>query len=676
MQPKRTRPVILVPLELGNPNHDELGRFAPDMGGTTGGGEQKEFKVTGKQWKQIYALPADGKIHDLPGGLRAVHYPATKIQVESVLVENEHKQCLRRRLIRNFWNHPEVTEHLSRSIPSEGGYFQPPELSLDLPVDVIDDSWLDDLTIIQLGREAGGRWITVNGTHIFIRDDGGAQREQVARFFSKKRSDEAPSFEGHTPTRIVSWMGREGFNFQQARAALARIGLHVNDASIRGTLRAHKREGHRVEPADLTRVQQDYLRASRKEGKPEAYGHLPRAPEGATVHPQTDRAGRRQAAETPARIEVPVETQPAPRVRTYPEKATTAEHRTAEAMRIGLEVLGRANNHTATAGDFLRAEAAHRLAQRAQQQAQQQALQNGDVVNAHKHERASRQHADYEQWHREQRDALGQRPVPRTGIPARGAAARREAAQQPQPTRRPSRPEEGVTDQGPSSPPAPPSPTTEEDLKDIRGERYLERARIHFNAREAILKQLAGASKYVKKGSIDGSADSFNYTNEEDGIGSWSSRIHNDGKNLHINLASIDTNKQGKGVGTHIFASQLEAARKLGIETIDLEAARSSSFIGYKVWPRFGFDGKIPHRSPCSRMAFPFEQCQSELGFTPTRVSEFYRPGPNLEKRIKFWEQNGVWMSMELDIRPNSKIANAFLKRYYDRVKREHAGEP
>jgi serine/threonine protein kinase len=56
---------------------------------------------------------------------------------------------------------------------------------------------------------------------------------------------------GHSATAVVRWMGRQGWDFDRAKAALARLGGQIAESTIRIQLRAGAK-GERGEPAMLT----------------------------------------------------------------------------------------------------------------------------------------------------------------------------------------------------------------------------------------------------------------------------------------------------------------------------------------------------------------------------------------------------------------------------------------
>lgn len=57
---------------------------------------------------------------------------------------------------------------------------------------------------------------------------------------------------------------------------------------------------------------------------------------------------------------------------------------------------------------------------------------------------------------------------------------------------------------------------------------------------------------------------------------------------------SIEVHEKGTGLGTKLFAEQVAALKAAGVKRIETDAARDEGVIGYKVWPKLGYDGPIP----------------------------------------------------------------------------------
>jgi len=84
---------------------------------------------------------------------------------------------------------------------------------------------------------------------------------------------------GHQPTSVIRWMGKEGFNFKQAKRALEASGVDMKDATIRAQLSAGKK-GLRGSPANLTPEQASRLRfrTARRDPGPAPPPKLPPLP--------------------------------------------------------------------------------------------------------------------------------------------------------------------------------------------------------------------------------------------------------------------------------------------------------------------------------------------------------------------------------------------------------------
>ena len=76
-------------------------------------------------------------------------------------------------------------------------------------------------------------------------------------------------------------------------------------------------------------------------------------------------------------------------------------------------------------------------------------------------------------------------------------------------------------------------------------------------------------------------------------------------------------------------------------------AARGGDYIGYKVWPKYGYDGLIP--APCYRQLRGASELPASVR-NATKISELYKS----KEGIAWWEKNGSWISMSFDLKPGS----------------------
>jgi len=101
---------------------------------------------------------------------------------------------------------------------------------------------------------------------------------------------------------------------------------------------------------------------------------------------------------------------------------------------------------------------------------------------------------------------------------------------------------------------------------------------------------------------------------------------------------------QGQGIGTDVLAEQIAAGQEAGVSSITLAAAGSiddPDMVGYKVWPKMGFDGPLPPRIlDILPPEFASARMLSDLYATPEGVA--------------WWEANGVTIGLTLDLTPGS----------------------
>ena len=122
-------------------------------------------------------------------------------------------------------------------------------------------------------------------------------------------------------------------------------------------------------------------------------------------------------------------------------------------------------------------------------------------------------------------------------------------------------------------------------------------------------------------------------------------------RNLNVFL---DDELQGHGLGTEILGRQIESASKAGIKYLRTEAAGSindESRVGYKVWPKLGYEGFIP-RDVLAKLPPEFAGM--------TKISELYVTQAGRD----WWEQNGETVMLSFDLTPGSysmRVWNAYL---------------
>lgn len=141
---------------------------------------------------------------------------------------------------------------------------------------------------------------------------------------------------------------------------------------------------------------------------------------------------------------------------------------------------------------------------------------------------------------------------------------------------------------------------------------------------------------------------------KQDGVYSQSRTIDYDPvKNepyLHIDLTDIPEELQGSGMGTHIFAKQVREALALGLKSIRNSSARQDpELIGYKVWPKFGYDAALsPER---------IKKLPPHLKSAKSIQDLYELPGGK-----EYWEEKGNTFKGYFDLKPGSNSLRIFNK--------------
>lgn len=119
----------------------------------------------------------------------------------------------------------------------------------------------------------------------------------------------------------------------------------------------------------------------------------------------------------------------------------------------------------------------------------------------------------------------------------------------------------------------------------------------------------------------------------------------------HITNGSlyIDQASQGSGLALRSLSRQVAFARKVGVKALRTHAAGSpgSHVVGYKVWPKFGYDGRVPSSV---RAKLPGKLKSARL------VSDLYKTKAGREA----WEKHGTEVDLKLSLRTGSKGLRRF----------------
>jgi hypothetical protein len=110
---------------------------------------------------------------------------------------------------------------------------------------------------------------------------------------------------------------------------------------------------------------------------------------------------------------------------------------------------------------------------------------------------------------------------------------------------------------------------------------------------------------------------------------------------IHNDTLVVAEKDRGKGLGSAIFARQVENAQKQGVARLETLAEKSPTMTGYKVWPRMGYDAPLPLRGLPER---PLSLQHAR------RVSDLMKT----EEGRTWWDANGVQLEMAFDLNPDS----------------------
>lgn len=116
---------------------------------------------------------------------------------------------------------------------------------------------------------------------------------------------------------------------------------------------------------------------------------------------------------------------------------------------------------------------------------------------------------------------------------------------------------------------------------------------------------------------------------------------------IHNDLFFLPEEHRGGGLGTRIFASEVEAAARAGFDHIETTAGRSESMNGYYTWPRLGYDAEID--------SYDLPDSLSSAQY----VSDLMRT----QEGRDWWRENGYQTEMRFDL-SNGSLSRAVLDAY------------
>ena len=126
--------------------------------------------------------------------------------------------------------------------------------------------------------------------------------------------------------------------------------------------------------------------------------------------------------------------------------------------------------------------------------------------------------------------------------------------------------------------------------------------------------------------------------------------------NVIVKNAWFKVQDSGKGLGSEIFARQVQAARSAGVKYLECEAVRGSSMNGYITWAKFGYDGEIPEDYQEDIEEFFGESIVTMQGLMKTTGGK------------EWWEEYGGTWHAKFDLDPDS-YSSRRLDKYLDKKK-------
>jgi hypothetical protein len=120
-----------------------------------------------------------------------------------------------------------------------------------------------------------------------------------------------------------------------------------------------------------------------------------------------------------------------------------------------------------------------------------------------------------------------------------------------------------------------------------------------------------------------------------------------------------------KGLGTKIFSQTVEMAIHNGFKKLTCKAHRNDKdgYIGYKIWPKMGYDGEIPSKS--KKALKEDTNFLKKFSKPPSKVSEILA----VEGGIEWWDINGYSFHAEFDLTPGSKSLEVYQKYISKKMK-------
>jgi len=115
---------------------------------------------------------------------------------------------------------------------------------------------------------------------------------------------------------------------------------------------------------------------------------------------------------------------------------------------------------------------------------------------------------------------------------------------------------------------------------------------------------------------------------------------------IYSNENRVRGNQRGTGAGLNAFSDQVQNSHKHGVKNITNLGARGQSYVGYKVWPKLGYDAplKIDQKLQLQNSNLPHHVKMAET------VLDLYKSKEGQE----WWAKHGTDMHYTFDLHPDS----------------------
>ena len=157
---------------------------------------------------------------------------------------------------------------------------------------------------------------------------------------------------------------------------------------------------------------------------------------------------------------------------------------------------------------------------------------------------------------------------------------------------------------------------------------------------------------------IDEGGRAINYTVTGPKVDTWYGYFENHGGKLRNHVGRLDASRESRErrerVGTRAHGRMAYWGSRLGLDELELRAARSDRDVGYLVWPIFGYDGPIP--LPI-RVGMP-----AELAHYSTLQDLL-----DLPEGRDWWHSHGDSIDLSFDLTPGSRHRDHWVD-YWKRI--------